>query len=217
MEKGLKLEIIYFDELDSTQVYLCDKIRSNEINENTAICAFKQVLGIGSRDNEWRSKEGNLHFSFCIKCQDLPDDLPLASASIYFAFLMKELLENKGSKIWLKWPNDFHVEDKKIGGLMSSKIGNFLVVGMGLNLEYAPFNAEILDIKIDIKGTIEEYLLSVEKRNSWKNIFSKYMIEFEKSRKFFIHNEGRILSLEDALLYKDGSILLDNKRIYSLR
>ncbi|HEC1757241.1 TPA: biotin--[acetyl-CoA-carboxylase] ligase, partial [Campylobacter lari] len=51
----------------------------------------------------------------------------------------------------------------------------------------------------------------------WKNIFSKYMLEFEKSRNFFIHNEGKILSLKDALLYKDGSILLDNKRIYSLR
>ncbi|TXE84430.1 biotin--[acetyl-CoA-carboxylase] ligase [Campylobacter peloridis] len=211
------MEIIYFDELDSTQVYLCEKIKNNEINDNVVIVANKQNNGIGSRENSWQSKEGNLHFSFCVKIDDLPSDLPLASASIYFAFLMKELLNHLDSKVWLKWPNDFYLDDKKIGGLMSSKINEFLVVGIGINLIYAPFDAEILDIKIDIKEIITNYISYIQKKQSWKDIFSKYMLEFEKSRKFFIHNKGKILSLEEALLYKDGSILLDNKRIYSLR
>ncbi|AJC84059.1 biotin--[acetyl-CoA-carboxylase] ligase [Campylobacter peloridis] len=211
------MEIIYFDELDSTQLYLCNKIRNNEIIDNCAVCAFTQSAGIGSRENSWQSKKGNLHFSFCIKIQDLTQDLPLASASIYFAFLMKELLNDLDSKVWLKWPNDFYLDDKKIGGLMSSKINEFLVVGIGINLAYAPFDAEILDIKVDIKEIINNYIDYIQKKQSWKDIFSKYMLEFEKSRKFFIHNEGKILSLEEALLYKDGSILLDNKRIYSLR
>ncbi|EAJ6150692.1 biotin--[acetyl-CoA-carboxylase] ligase [Campylobacter lari] len=211
------MEIVYFNELESTQVYLSDKIRSGEIIENTAICAFIQSAGIGSRDNTWQSKQGNLHVSFCIKTQELARDLPLASASIYFAFLMKEVLQRKNSKVWIKWPNDFYIEDKKVGGLMSSKINDFLVVGMGINLKYAPFSAEILDIEVDVSQLLNEYFSYVDEKILWKNIFSKYMLEFEKSRNFFIHNEGKILSLKDALLYKDGSILLDNKRIYSLR
>ncbi len=211
------MEITYFDELDSTQIYLCDKIRFNEINCNSAVCAFFQTAGIGSRENLWQSKRGNLHVSFCIKIKDLPSDLPLASASIYFAFLMKEILVKKGSKVWIKWPNDFYINEEKIGGLMSSKINDFLIVGIGINLKFAPFNAEILDIDIDIKELLEEYFIYVKKKILWKNIFSKYMLEFEKSRKFFIHNNGDILSLNEALLYKDGSILLGNKRIYSLR
>ncbi|AJC87181.1 biotin--[acetyl-CoA-carboxylase] ligase [Campylobacter insulaenigrae] len=211
------MEITYFDELDSTQMYLCEKIRSNEINHNNAICAFSQTAGIGSRENLWQSKKGNLHVSFCIRIEDLPNDLPLASASIYFAFLMKEILEKRESKVWIKWPNDFYIDDKKIGGLMSSKINDFLVIGIGINLKFAPFNAEILDIEVDIKELLNAYFSYIKKKILWKNIFSKYMLEFEKSRKFFIHNDGDILSLNDALLYKDGSILLDNKRIYSLR
>lgn len=211
------MEIVYFDELDSTQVYLSEKIKNNEINDNIAIIAKKQNNGIGSRENSWQSKEGNLHFSFCLKLSDLPKDLPLASASIYFAFLMKKILNKLGSNIWLKWPNDFYIDDKKIGGLMSSKIGNFLIVGIGINITYAPFNAEILDIKIDINDLILKYLAYIKTQISWKNIFSKYMLEFEKSRKFFIHYENQIFSLNDASLYKDGSILLNNKRVYSLR
>ncbi|WP_139452182.1 biotin--[acetyl-CoA-carboxylase] ligase [Campylobacter armoricus] len=211
------MEIVYFDELESTQIYLSDKIRSGEITSSTAICAFIQSAGIGSRDNTWQSKQGNLHVSFCIKIQELTQDLPLASASIYFAFLMKEVLQRQNSKVWIKWPNDFYIDDKKIGGLMSSKINDFLVVGMGINLKYAPFNAEILDIEVDIQKLLIEYFSYIDEKILWKNIFSKYMLEFEKSRNFFIHNEGKILSLKDALLYKDGSILLDNKRIYSLR
>ncbi|AJC85701.1 biotin--[acetyl-CoA-carboxylase] ligase [Campylobacter sp. RM16704] len=211
------MEIVYFDELESTQVYLNDKIRNNEIVDNTAICAFNQSSGIGSRDNTWQSKQGNLHVSFCKKIQELPQDLPLASASIYFAFLMKEVLKKKKSKVWIKWPNDFYIDDKKIGGLMSNKINNFLIIGIGINLKYAPFNAEILDIEVDIKELLNEYFIYIDDKILWKNIFSKYMLEFEKSRNFFIHNEGKILSLKDALLYKDGSILIDNKRIYSLR
>ncbi|QMU90548.1 hypothetical protein H3V20_00875 [Campylobacter jejuni] len=55
------------------------------------------------------------------------------------------------------------------------------------------------------------------KKILWKNIFSKYMLEFEKSRKFSVHHEGKVFSLENSFLYEDGSILLGDKRVYSLR
>ncbi len=88
---------------------------------------------MGSRENSWQSSSGNLHLSFCIKEGDLPSDLPLASVSIYFAYLLKEILQEKGSRIWLKWPNDLYLDDKKVGGVISTKISDFIVGGMGLN------------------------------------------------------------------------------------
>ncbi|MEE6566578.1 hypothetical protein VWM73_12165, partial [Campylobacter coli] len=42
-------------------------------------------------------------------------------------------------------------------------------------------------------------------------------LEFEKSRQFSVHYEGKVFSLENAFLYEDGSILLGDKRVYSLR
>ncbi|MDL0103469.1 biotin--[acetyl-CoA-carboxylase] ligase [Campylobacter felis] len=211
------MQIICIEKIASTQLFLCEQIRKDEIKQNTAIYALEQTSGVGSRDNAWISSRGNLHLSFCVREEDLPSDLPLASVSIYFAYLLKDLLAQKGSQIWLKWSNDLYLGDKKVGGVMSHKIGEFVVCGMGLNLKFAPQNATFCDIEIEIKELVEEFIKVLEKKFLWKQIFSKYMLEFEKSKKFSVHYEGRLYTLKDALLYEDGSILLANKRVYSLR
>ena len=217
MEKDLKMQIVCVESIASTHLFLCDQIRSGKINENIAIYALEQTNGVGSRENSWQGAKGNLHLSFCLKENDLPKDLPLASVSIYFAYLFKEILQNKNSKIWLKWPNDLYLNDKKCGGIISAKISNFIIGGIGFNLKFSPKNGALCDIDIPLESLIYEFLAKLEKKILWKNIFSKYMLEFEKSRKFSVHHEGKIFSLENSFLYADGSILLDNKRVYSLR
>ncbi|ASE85852.1 biotin--[acetyl-CoA-carboxylase] ligase [Campylobacter jejuni] len=217
MEKGLKVKIVCVESIDSTHLFLCEQIRNGKIDENFAIYALEQTNGVGSRENSWQSSKGNLHLSFCIKEEDLPKDLPLASVSIYFAYLLKEVLQEKGSKIWLKWPNDLYLDDKKAGGVISAKISNFIIGGMGLNLKFSPQNTALCDIEISLKDLVSEFLQKVEKKILWKNIFSKYMLEFEKSRKCSVHHEGKVFSLENSFLYEDGSILLGDKRVYSLR
>ncbi|MBZ7953891.1 biotin--[acetyl-CoA-carboxylase] ligase [Campylobacter sp. W0018] len=211
------MEIICIESINSTHLFLCEQIRSGKITKNTALYALEQTQGIGSRENSWQSSKGNLHLSFCLKEENLPKDLPLASVSIYFAYLIKEILADKGSKIWLKWPNDLYLDDKKVGGIMSTKISDFIIGGVGLNIVFAPKNRALCDIKISIENLVKEFIKKLEKKILWKNIFSKYMLEFEKSRHFSVHYEGKIFSLKDACLYQDGSILLDNKRVYSLR
>ncbi|EHE9212121.1 biotin--[acetyl-CoA-carboxylase] ligase [Campylobacter upsaliensis] len=211
------MQIVCIEKIASTQLFLCEQIRKDEIKQNTAIYALEQTSGVGSRDNAWISSKGNLHLSFCVREEDLPSDLPLASVSIYFAYLLKDLLAQKGSQIWLKWSNDLYLNDKKVGGVMSHKIGEFVVCGMGLNLKFAPQNAALCDVEIEIKELVEEFIKVLEKKFLWKQIFSKYVLEFEKSKKFSVHYEGKLYALEDALLYEDGSILLANKRVYSLR
>ncbi|ELJ1596029.1 biotin--[acetyl-CoA-carboxylase] ligase [Campylobacter upsaliensis] len=211
------MQIICIEKIASTQLFLCEQIRKDEIGQNTAIYALEQTSGVGSRDNAWISSKGNLHLSFCLREEDLPSDLPLASVSIYFAYLLKDLLAQKGSQIWLKWSNDLYLNDKKVGGVMSHKIGEFVVCGMGLNLKFAPQNATFCDVEIEIKELVEEFIKVLEKKFLWKQIFSKYVLEFEKSKKFSVHYEGKLYALKDALLYEDGSILLANKRVYSLR
>ncbi|KAA6228208.1 biotin--[acetyl-CoA-carboxylase] ligase [Campylobacter sp. LR196d] len=217
MEKGLKMKIICVENLPSTQIFLCEQIRQNKITQNTAIYALEQSSGIGSRENLWTSFKGNLHLSFCIKEDDLSKDLKLSSASIYFAFLLKECLAKRGSNVWLKWPNDLYIDDLKVGGLMSSKIKNFVIVGVGLNLKKAPNGAGILDIEIDLKELVHDFVKYLDEKIQWKDIFNKYVLEFEKSRKFSVHYKGKKYPLDNVLLYEDGSILLDNVRVYSLR
>ena len=215
--KGLVLAISWFDELPSTHQYLIDGLKLGTFEAPLGIGADRQTDGIGSRGNRWIGGEGNLFFSFCVEEKHLPKDLPLASISIYFSALVKEVLVKKGSMVWLKWPNDFYLGDKKIGGMITTKIGINIVGSIGLNLSTSPQEYDILDIQIKPQEVATQLLKMIEKKISWKKVFSKYKIEFAHNRKFSFHLDGKLVSLADAILCDDGSLELENKKVYSLR
>ena len=220
MVKGWVLEIVYHDSLPSTHRFLEEALRKKKLTPPLAIVADTQSEGVGSRGNVWQGLEGNLFLSFSLLKESLPSDLPQASTSIYFSSIMIEVLRELGSEVWLKWPNDFYIKDKKIGGTITSLISDeFVLCSMGLNPKNAPGNFEIIDINIEKNVLIEKYFLKLKQVIFWKDIFRQYEIEFEKSRCFFYTDSisGKKVSLENVTLLEDGSIMIENRRIYSLR
>lgn len=182
-----------------------------------AVVASIQTSGVGSRDNVWQGEENNLFLSFAIPLSDLPQDLKLESASIHFSHIMKETLEEFGSKVWLKWPNDFYINDKKIGGMITNLLSECIVCGIGLNLQNAPDGFDKLDISIKREKLLESYFSNIEKKSLWKQVFSKYKLEFYKNQNFYTHEKNLIISLGEAALQGDGSIVINGERIYSRR
>ncbi len=211
------MQILCLDTIDSTQKYLKKLIKEKKISLPYAVVANKQTDGVGSRDNSWKGIEGNLFLSFAIELKDLPKDLKLESASIYFSYILKETLSDMNSKVWLKWPNDFYIESKKIGGMITNIVDESLVCGVGINIEQAPDDFGKLDIKISTDKLINKYFKSVEKKVSWKQVFRNYKLEFHRNQDFSTHEEDLRISLKDARLQSDGSIIINDKRVYSLR
>ncbi|MCW9067317.1 MAG: biotin--[acetyl-CoA-carboxylase] ligase [Sulfurimonas sp.] len=211
------MQTLYLDTLSSTQKYLKELIKEKKISLPYAVVANSQTDGIGSRENSWKGLDGNLFLSFAIALEDLPKDLKLESASIYFSYILKETLEELNSQVWIKWPNDFYIDNKKIGGMITNIVEDKLVCGVGLNIANAPEYFAKLDIEVSRDELVEIYLKRIEKNVSWKQVFSKFKLEFYKNQNFFTHNESLRISLEDACLKDDGSIVINGKRIYSLR
>ncbi|MDQ1243883.1 MAG: BirA family transcriptional regulator [Campylobacterota bacterium] len=192
-------------------------MQEDKISLPCAVVADFQTEGIGSRGNLWSGVKGNLFLSFAIPLNELPKDLKLESASIYFSYILKETLSEFDSALWLKWPNDFYVGDKKIGGMITNLLKDSLVCGVGLNIAEAPSGFGKLDVVLDRDELIERYFSNIKKMNLWKQVFSKYEIEFYKNQNFYTHNKNLIISLGDASLQGDGSIVINGERIYSLR
>lgn len=211
------MRIEFVDSIPSTQEFLAAAVREGRITPPFALAAKEQTQGIGSRNNMWSGLEGNLFFSFCMSETALPGDLRGESASIYFSMIMREMLAARGSRIWLKWPNDFYVGDKKIGGTLTTRVGEIYVCGMGINLKNAPQNAGILDIEVSPSVAVGEFCKRLQTAPSWAEIFKKFEIEFEKSREFITHFEGEEISLKEAKLLPDGSLEVDGRRVFSLR
>lgn len=157
----------------------------------------------------------NLYISFYT--ENIPSDLPIQSASIYYSMIMKLVLLDNNSRVFIKWPNDFYLDNKKIGGLMTSKIKDKLVCGLGLNITNSPDNSNVLDINITYANLLKAFFDKINYGYSWKEIFEYYKRDFELSKAFYFKSDEGVYSLNDAKLYEDGSILVDNKRIYSLR
>jgi len=211
------LEIKLFKTLPSTQTYLVEALQKNTLNAPVAVLALEQNAGVGSRDNEWSGGEGNFFASVAVKLEDLPKDLPLSSASIYFSFIMKQILLELGENIWLKWPNDFYKNDEKVGGTITKKVNDTLVCGIGINLKKSQNGYSALRSDISPQFLLEKYLLALEKFPKWKQIFSEYEVEFELSRKFSVHIENYQKSLSDATLQPDGSLIIEGEKVFSLR
>ncbi len=142
------MQIEFIENIGSTHLHVSKSVRDKTIKAPYLLYANNQYEGIGSRENSWIGESGNLYMSFCIDEKNLPQDVPFHSICIYYATLMKELLSQKGSNVWLKWPNDFYINEKKIGGIMSSKIKDKFVVSMGINLLSCPQDFATLDISI---------------------------------------------------------------------
>lgn len=211
------MEILFLKSVDSTHTYLKNYIKQNGYQKPLCIVTNYQTNGIGSRDNSWDGKSGNLFFSFVYHKDELAEDIPLQSFSIYFSFLLKIILEELGSKVWLKWPNDFYIEDKKFGGTITNLTKELIYCGIGINLEKVAQEYGALDIKVDQKDLLQSYFSLIEQKNSWKHIFSKYLIEFTKSRDFTTTINNKKVSLQNAILNKDGSVTIDNEKVFSLR
>lgn len=136
----------------------------------------------------------------------------------YLFFLyIKKILEESNSKVWIKWPNDFYINDKKIGGTITTMSNDLLFCGIGINLIDVSDEFGKLDIKIDIEKTLKNYFNKIENQTSWKQIFRDFKIEFQNSKKFHVSIGNEKKSLKDAVLNSDGSINIDNKKVFSLR
>jgi BirA family biotin operon repressor/biotin-[acetyl-CoA-carboxylase] ligase len=211
------MELLYLDSVGSTHTYLKEYIKKNGFSKPVAVYTNYQTDGIGSRNNKWEGNKGNLFFSFVIDKESLPNDLAFQSASIYFSYILKEVLKEEGSNLWLKWPNDFYISEKKIGGTITNLSGNLFYCGIGINLHPVSDEFGYLDIEIDNKNLLETYFKELEKYISWKQIFSKFQVEFssKKNYKTTINNEK--ISLENAILNDDGSLLIEGEKVFSLR
>ncbi|MBT5935399.1 biotin--[acetyl-CoA-carboxylase] ligase [Sulfurimonas sp.] len=211
------MKTLFFKSLPSTQTYLKNLLKQDKTITSIAVVAGIQTAGIGSRDNSWNSIEGNLFLSFSMKISDLPKDLKIESASIYFSYLLKETLSELGSKVLVKWPNDLYLRDKKIAGMITNIVDDRLVCGVGVNLVSSPTGFGHVDIEIRKEILLKNYFKNIAKKVLWKQVFSKYKLEYYTNKNLYTHVNGAKIHLNNTELQDDGSLKINGERIYSLR
>ncbi|MCQ2776754.1 MAG: biotin--[acetyl-CoA-carboxylase] ligase [Bacilli bacterium] len=170
---------IHFDEIDSTSLYL--KNNHALLEDMTFVDANYQTAGKGREDRKWISNRNeDLLCSLLIKNKSLIEKYQ--SISILSACIVYEFLSNLGLKdIFIKWPNDVFIKDKKICGiLLEGQIYDYLAIGVGLNVNSLNhcgiYRIEPTSIKKELN---KEFDLEVLKEEFFQT-FDKYLKMYEK-------------------------------------
>ena len=188
--------VIVVEETGSTQTDLSNKVRSGSAQHGDVIATEYQSAGRGRLDRRFEAPpRSSLLFSFFIVPQLEKEEwgwLPLlAGQSIIRA--MKEVFSiDVSERLSLKWPNDVLLNEKKVAGILSERVENGVVIGIGLNVitpreEIAFQNATSLWIEGFILLERERLLVEILKA------FATHLVEWE-NRETHLVEEYRAVS-----------------------
>ncbi|MBS7787757.1 biotin--[acetyl-CoA-carboxylase] ligase [Flavobacterium sp. CYK-55] len=140
------MRLVKLDAIDSTNNFLKDLIRKEQVDNFTVVSADEQTNGRGQMGSVWASEKGkNLIMSILVK-DFLIDATLVFDLNMAFSLAVLSVLKrNKIPDVTVKWPNDIMSGNKKIGGILienSFKSENEIlsVVGLGLNVNQKNFN-----------------------------------------------------------------------------
>ncbi|MBQ7632991.1 MAG: biotin--[Alphaproteobacteria bacterium] len=135
-------KIICLDEVDSTN-NVALQLSSGIGGQKKVIQAKRQTAGRGRWGRIWHSTEGNLFFSVLL-------EFPLQQLGKLIMTAALSLLEtikqyNPQSDVCLKWPNDVLLNGAKISGILLEKgAGEYMIVGIGVNIVHHPSSIDML-------------------------------------------------------------------------
>lgn len=144
--------LYYYQEIGSTNDEAF-KLACVGALEGTVIIANSQTKGKGRLQRIWHSPSGvNIYTSIILRPNFAPFLTP--QIPIMAGVAVAEILEEYCiGKVSLKWPNDVHLNGKKICGILSQakttvNYIDFVVLGIGINvnISYAQFPLDIRDI-----------------------------------------------------------------------
>jgi BirA family transcriptional regulator, biotin operon repressor / biotin---[acetyl-CoA-carboxylase] ligase len=107
--------------------------------EGQVLVAEEQIAGRGRMGRSWVSQPGAaLTFSFLLRPAAVPPArrgwLPLLTG----VAVASAVRGATGLDATLKWPNDVLLGGRKLAGILAEQSGDFVVIGIGLNVATAP-------------------------------------------------------------------------------
>ncbi|SFA94577.1 BirA family transcriptional regulator, biotin operon repressor / biotin-[acetyl-CoA-carboxylase] ligase [Acetitomaculum ruminis DSM 5522] len=204
-------KVIYFDELDSTNIY-AKKIADEGESEGTLVISDAQISGKGRRQRAWTSPHKTGIFMTLIL---RPDIAPINASMLTLVMglaVCKGVREITGLDLGIKWPNDIVINGKKICGIlteMSMQMDyiNNVIIGTGINVGNMEFPEELQDKATSLK-------LEAGKDFKRSDIIIKVMEAFEKYYELFLKSQDLTYLVDEyneLLVNKDREV----KAIYT--
>lgn len=100
------------------------------------LVADRQHAGRGRAGREWHDGHGNFMGSTVVALR--PGDPLAPTLSLVAGVALHRAVAPLADAAYLKWPNDVLIDGAKLAGILTERAGQFVVVGIGVNLVAAP-------------------------------------------------------------------------------
>lgn len=135
---GRPMAVFVLPEVDSTNRWLREQVRADQVAMPALCLAEQQAAGRGRRGRGWIAAPGR-NVTLSLGWRFAAGAGALAGLSVAIGVGVAEALEPFGARVSLKWPNDILADGAKLGGILIEADAELagaakVVVGVGLNL-----------------------------------------------------------------------------------
>ena len=153
--KKKKKNILYFDELESTQDLAKQLVKEN-VKSGTVILTDYQTKGKGTNDRKWYSSKGkNIMMTIIMYPHFSVKQLDGLTVEIAKQ-IQKAIQELYEIPLTIKEPNDLLLNNQKIAGILTQSATyenrvTHILIGIGFNVNEEFFSEEVKDIATSLK------------------------------------------------------------------
>jgi len=153
----------HWESLASTNTQARLLAQTTGCHGDVVVCE-QQTQGRGRRGRGWLSMPGGLFFSILLRPNVPSHRAP--ELTLVAAVAVAKAIRELGIEVWIKWPNDLLVNEKKLVGILTELIADEgktqgVVVGIGVNV-----NSTEEDFPEDLKPTATSLAVVSKKRLS---------------------------------------------------
>jgi len=177
--------------------------------DRSVLVARHQTAGRGRLDREWQAPAG-LNLLVSILFREIPASPHVLTQRVGLAALAA-CERVSGLKPTLKWPNDLLLDGMKLAGILAQSKRDVVVVGVGLNIGWAPAGAARLGSDLDPLHVLHEMLAAYDElptdpwlqyRERMGTIGQRVRVELAdgtvSGRALDVERDGRLLIVADS-------------------
>lgn len=197
--KTIGKQIVYVDELDSTQTK-AQQLIAEGAAEGTIVIAEHQSKGKGTRGKAWHSPKGKGIWMSIVLKPPIPaqyiSQLTLLSAVALCRTINKQL----GLNIGVKWPNDLLIDGKKVSGILLESSSEddrlrYVIAGVGISV-----NITKDDFPEELHSKATSLQIETGQRVNRELLLCAFLLQFEQLYELYMEKGfAPIRSLWEAL------------------
>ena len=219
------LDIKVFAQVDSTNDLAISQLSNVSQDSVFTITADEQLKGRGRLQREWHSPFGaGIALSVCVPIKFFRCEI--SAIPLLVGIAANTCLKKLGANAKLKWPNDLLIETKsaelkKIGGILVQRQDDYVVIGIGINVdlqadelptEHAT-SLSLIDIHTSREPLIADLLAQIEivtqlGSEEWMELYMQASSTIGTQVSVARKSESMVTGIAAAVL-KSGELLLD--------